>query len=266
MNNGNVTTLIFFHAHPDDEASQTAGTMVLAANRGDRVVVVFATAGEHGTMPTDLGPGETLAQRRRSEAEASARVLGTARVAWLGYQDSGMTGWAQNGNARSFAQAQLDHAARRLADILDEEDADVLVGYDFHGNYGHPDHVKVHAVTYRAAGLAARRPRVLEQTTNRDDAQRMAARAAALGVALDSEMLGDDGLPIGLPESEINWRVDVRHVLERKRAALAAHASQEDTQWMLALPEVAFDTWLGYEHYRENDHPGPMVDRWPFGH
>lgn len=262
---GNMSTLVFFHAHPDDEASQTAGTMILAAARGDRVVVVFATGGEHGTVPVDLGSEETIAQRRRHEAGESARVLGIARVAWLGYQDSGMTGWEQNGDASSFVQAEVDQAASRLAAILDEEDADVLIGYDWHGNYGHPDHIKVHAVTYRGAELARDRPRVLESTSNRDDIRRMAARAAALGLAAGAdEMVGDDGRPIGMPESEIGWRVDVRGVLARKREALAAHASQSDTRWMLSLPEEAFAAWMGYEYYRENGRPGPMVDGWPF--
>lgn len=260
-----MSTLVFFHAHPDDESSQTAGTMTLAAEQGDRVVVVFATSGEHGTVPADLAPDETVARRRQSEAQASARVLGVKRVAWLGYEDSGMTGWDQNEHPGSFVQADVDEAARRLADILDEEGADVLVGYDWHGNYGHPDHVRVHPVTYRAAELARRRPRVLEQTMNRDDMQRMAARATALGVDLGpGEMLGDDGLPVGLPESELGWRVDVRSVLDRKRAALAAHASQSDTQWMLSVPEEVFAAWLGYEHFREDCRPGPMVDGWPF--
>ena len=130
-----MSTLVFFHAHPDDEASQTAGSMVLAAERGHRVVVVFATGGEHGTVPEDLAPGETVAQRRRAEAQASARVLGIARVAWLGYHDSGMTGWPQNTDPLRFVQASLDQAGGRLAGILDEEDADVLVTYDWHGNY-----------------------------------------------------------------------------------------------------------------------------------
>lgn len=260
-----VSTLVFFHAHPDDEASQTAGTMMLAAERGHRVVVVFATGGEHGTVPEDLAPGETVAQRRRAEADASARILGIARVAWLGYHDSGMTGWSQNSDPLSFVQANLDLAGRRLADILDQEHADVLVTYDWHGNYGHPDHVKVHQVAYRAAQLASHPARVLEQTTNRDDMRRMAARAAALGIDSSfGEMVGDDGLPIGLPESEIGWRVDVSSVLDRKRAALAAHGSQSDTQWMLSVPPEAFRAWMGREYYREEGRPGPIVDGLPF--
>ena len=64
------------------------------------------------------------------------------RVAWLGYRDSGMTGWEQNTHDGAFHSADLDEAAGRLAAILDEEHADILVGYDWHGGYGHPDHVR----------------------------------------------------------------------------------------------------------------------------
>lgn len=239
--------------------------MRLAVDRGHRVVVVFATNGDHGTLPADLAPGETIVDRRRSEALAAAAVIGTHRVAWLDYSDSGMTGWEQNLDPDSFVQADLDEAAARLARILDEEDADVVIGYDWHGNYGHPDHIKVHQVTYRAAELAARRPRVLEQTNNQDDSRRAAARAKAAGMLPeDAELVGDDGLPMGMPESELGWRVDVTGLLDIKRAALAAHASQSDTQWMLSIPDEGFADWLGYEHFREEGHPGPMVVGWPF--
>lgn len=264
---GPVQTLVFFHAHPDDEASQTSGTMAMAAERGYRVVVVFATNGDHGTEPTDLAPGETIVDRRRAEALASAEVIGISRVAWLDYEDSGMTGWEQNSNTANFVQADLDEAAGRLAAILDDEDADVLIGYDWHGNYGHPDHIKVHHVAYRAAELAKRTPRVLEQSNNRDDAERMAARAVAFGIDIDinpEEMVGDDGLPMGLPESELNWRVDVTEMIDRKRAALAAHGSQSDTQWMLSMPEQIFAGWLGHEYFREQGNQAPIVDGWPF--
>ena len=106
-----MITLVFVHAHPDDEASQTSGSMARAAAEGHRVVVVFATGGEHGEAPDDLAPGETVVDRRRAEAEASARAIGTARVAWLGYADSGMTGWEQNTHEGAFHGADLDEAA-----------------------------------------------------------------------------------------------------------------------------------------------------------
>lgn len=90
---------------------------------------------------------------RRTETEASIAALGAHRVEFLGYKDSGMTGWEQNADSASFLQADLVEAAERLAVILREEDADVLTAYDWHGNSGHPDHIKVHDVGHAAADL-----------------------------------------------------------------------------------------------------------------
>ena len=112
---GAPLTVVFLHAHPDDEASQTAGTQRLLADAGHRVVVVYATNGDHGVAPEDLAPGETVVDRRRAEAEASAEVTGTQAVHWLGYADSGMTGWEQNAHETSFHSADPSAAAVRLA-------------------------------------------------------------------------------------------------------------------------------------------------------
>ena len=138
-----MATLVCFHAHPDDEVISTGGTIARAAAEGHRVVLDVATNGDHGEVPEDLGPDETLADRRRAETEASARVLGIARVVWLGYTDSGMTGWDQNDHPESFHRADPDEAGARLAEVLRAESADVLTIYDWHGNYGHPDHIAV---------------------------------------------------------------------------------------------------------------------------
>lgn len=251
-----VTTIVFLHAHPDDEASGSGGTMRLAADAGHRVVCVFATNGDHGTVPADLAEGETVVHRRRAEAEASAQVLGIARVEWLGYADSGMTGWEQNDHEESFHSADTDEAARRLAAILDDEDADVVVGYDWHGGYGHPDHVKVHHVVHRAAELAARRPRVLEGTINRDEMRRQYVAAREAGLVDDSadwdpDGPGDDGNPFGTPEVDLHWHVQVGAVIAVKRAALACHSSQEDVGWMLAMPEEHFAVAFGDEWFIE---------------
>lgn len=82
-------TLVAFHAHPDDEALLTSGTMARAAAEGHRVVLVVATDGELGLASTDFTAGGGLAAHRRAELEASAAVLGVARTEWLGYADSG---------------------------------------------------------------------------------------------------------------------------------------------------------------------------------
>ena len=262
-----VTTIVFLHAHPDDESTQTSGSMARASDAGDRVVVVYATNGDHGEAPGDLGPGETVADRRRGEAEVSAKATGTRRVAWLGYADSGMSGWEQNSATGALHTADIEEAAKRLARILDEEDADVLVGYDWHGNYGHPDHVKVHSIARRAAELAARRPRLLESTMNRDRMRvaRDARMAAGEEVEFDPDAPMDDGNPIGTPEAEISWQVDVSGFLAQRRAAVAAHVSQKtDTAWINEMPEAVFATVFGTEWYIEPGRSEPMQVGWPF--
>lgn len=259
-----VTTIVFFHAHPDDESSQTSGSMARASAEGHRVVVVYATNGDHGEVPDDLEPGETLVDRRRKEAAASARATGTHRVAWLDFVDSGMTGWEQNSDPASFHNAELDVAADRLVAILDEEDADIVTGYDWHGGYGHPDHIKVHQVLHRAADRAARRPRVLEVTMNRDAMRRMLAAAPpeARG-EFDPDGPADDGNPIGSPEAEIHWQVDVSEYLPNRRAAMQAHASQvTDIGMFMAMPPEVFSAMFGTEHYIEPGRPAGMRNGW----
>jgi LmbE family N-acetylglucosaminyl deacetylase len=261
-----MATIVFVHAHPDDEASQTSGSMARAVAEGHRVVVVFATNGDHGEPPVDLSDGETVVDRRRREALASAAVLGLHRVAWLGYADSGMNGWEQNHHDGSFFRADLDEAAGRLAALLDEESADVLVGYDWHGGYGHPDHVKVHVLVHRAAGLAGVRPRLLEATMNRDVMRQMFTLASAAGVSgseWDPDAPMDDGNPLGTPEAEIHWQVDVTDYLAQRRAALTAHASQTtDVGVMLAMPDEVFAVMFGTEHYIEPGREPGMRSGW----
>src|SRR6267378_2617782 len=173
-----MATLVSFHAHPDDEAIPTGGALAKAADAGHRVVIVFATRGEHGEVAEGfLDEGEELWQRREQECRRSADVLGAARVEFLGFVDSGMMGTPENDAPSSFWQADVDEAAKRLATILEDEGADVLTVYDEHGVYGHPDHIQVHRVGVRAAEIAGTK-NVFESTINRDHIRRMMEVAA----------------------------------------------------------------------------------------
>ena len=144
--------------------------------------MVIATNGAYGEVPEDLADGESLVDRRRAETARSAKALGVHRVEWLGYKDSGMTGWEQNNDPASFLQAPVEEAASRLAGILQEEHADVVTVYDWHGNYGHPDHIKVHTVGHRAAEIAGTKT-VFEATMNREHIVRLVEMARAGGCA-----------------------------------------------------------------------------------
>ncbi|MGH1494069.1 MAG: PIG-L deacetylase family protein, partial [Acidimicrobiales bacterium] len=116
-----MSTLVCFHAHPDDEALSTGGLMAKAAAAGHRVVLVMATKGEQGEpQPGVLDPGEKLWQRRMIELAESAELLGAEPPRYLEYEDSGMMGELTNKNEACFWQADVEEAAQRLAAILTE--------------------------------------------------------------------------------------------------------------------------------------------------
>jgi LmbE family N-acetylglucosaminyl deacetylase len=265
-------TLVCLHAHPDDECISTGGSMARAAGDGHRVVLIVATNGEFGEVPDDLEPEESLAMRRRAETEASARVLGIDRVEFLGYTDSGMTGWAGNDDPGSFHRADLDEAGARVAAILDDERADVFTIYDWHGTYGHPDHVQVHRVGRRAAEMAQHPVRTLEATANRDAMAELIAEARESDVEtdlgadeFDPGAPADDGNPFGEPESVITLRVDVSGQVDAKRASMRCHRSQiTDSSFFLDMPDEAFVLAFGVEWFIEHDRTPPYRTGWIF--
>jgi LmbE family N-acetylglucosaminyl deacetylase len=245
-----MATLVSFHAHPDDEAIPTGGTIAKAAKDGHRVILVFATKGEHGEVEDGfLDEGESLSDRRVQETNRSAEILGAQRVEFLGYVDSGMMGTPENDAPNSFWQADIDDAAQRLAGILTEEDADVLTVYDDHGVYGHPDHIQIYRVGVRAAELAGT-PGVYESTANRDQIRQGMLEARDAGVEMPGDLDPDAFSEFGVTEDEITTVVDVSDFLDVKKAAMRAHASQiAESSFFLSTPDEFFARGFGQEWY-----------------
>ncbi|WP_033337689.1 PIG-L deacetylase family protein [Catenuloplanes japonicus] len=311
-------TVVAFHAHPDDEALLTGGTLARAAAEGHRVVLVTATLGEAGlaaALPTAGG----LGGQRRDELMASAAALGCARVEVLGYRDSGMeaadaldagvagilddagsigariagspeTGGSGRNTAHAmipgraddrigsaeaartssgngarpgrFADAPVAEVAARLAALLREEDADVLIGYDARGGYGHPDHLQVHRVASAAARIAGT-PVLLEATVDRRALRPLLAVLRLAGRLMPRLPLGGAETAF-TPHEELTHAVDVRGHLRQKRAALRAHASQttggrglRTVAALAALPGPLFAAVAGREWFTE---PGSARD------
>jgi LmbE family N-acetylglucosaminyl deacetylase len=243
-----MSTVLFFHAHPDDEAIATAGTMASLSDQGHRVILVTATRGELGEIPDDLVAGESLADRRFTELQEACRIIGVHRQTYLDYLDSGMAGEPTNERAGCFAAADVDQAARDLAEILKEESVDVLVTYDEHGGYGHPDHIQVHRVGMRAAEIVGT-PAVYLSTINRDFVASLADSFASAD--WEPPEGSTDGLDtMGEPAARITTHVDVSDWIGPKRQAMAAHASQiGETSFFLSMPPEIFATVWGTEWY-----------------
>ena len=121
-------TLLGVWAHPDDEAYLSAGLMAAARQRGDRVVIVTATLGEHGTSDPAAWPPRRLARLRRRELCASLAALGVHEVRLLGFEDG--------------TCATIDGTAA-IADHIADVEPDRIVTFGPDGITAHPDHCAV---------------------------------------------------------------------------------------------------------------------------
>ncbi|MGL5852832.1 MAG: PIG-L deacetylase family protein [Phycicoccus sp.] len=265
-------TLVAFHAHPDDEALLTAGTMAKAAAQGHRVVHVLATDGGAGLAADELRRHGGLGSLRLAEAQRAATALGVARVEWLGYADSGSGAEPEPDGVgvTRFCRAPVEEAAGRLAAVLRAERADALLSYDANGGYGHRDHVRVHQVGARAAAIAGT-PRVLEATVPRDAIVR-ALRAAARVYRFPDEFDPASFDHAFSARADITHRVDVRAHIAAKRAAMRAHASQttgggassagpgrqtgdRTLAALLRIPRPLYNLVFGREWFRDPSRP-----------
>lgn len=247
--NGTPRTLVFVHAHPDDEALLTSGTMARAAAEGNRVVLVVATDGSAGLASSQFA-GD-LATTRMAEVAESAAALKVTRTVSLGYVDSGLNGDV----AAGFAHTGRFTVAKAIAAVCDEEQADVLVGYDPAGGYGHPDHLHVHRSVRAASVLCTRPPRVFEATLPREPIARAVHAASWLRLTPDGFTPAEFDRS-WTPGAQITHRVNVRAYLPAKLAALRAHASQASADGsvrtlavLTRLPSPIQSVLLGTEYY-----------------
>jgi N-acetyl-1-D-myo-inositol-2-amino-2-deoxy-alpha-D-glucopyranoside deacetylase len=217
--------VLFVHAHPDDETISTGGTIAVLVARGAHVTVITCTRGERGeVIPPALahleGSGAELALRRERELEKALgalgvsdhRYLGSDRARWSGnpvrtYRDSGMK-WGLDGaepadTVDDFAltKAEFGEVAADIAAVIADVQPDAVISYDSNGGYGHPDHIVAHEASRRAAEIMGVAFYAIETGAGVES-------ASATGLANDLVV------------------VDVREVLDKKRAALMAHETQ----------------------------------------
>jgi len=260
-------TFLAVHAHPDDEASSTGGVYPLLHDQGIRTVLVTCTNGECGDALDGAKPdadhhdGDAVAELRRVELDDAVKILGIDRLVRLGYRDSGMMGWPQNADPDSFWAADVNDAAKRLAEIIMEERPQVIVTYNEIGFYGHPDHIQANRITLAALELIDYEPTLYynaipdsvmaiyrarweeEDRLKREEDEKK-------GIVRAPEPEPEEPLNMGTPDDKIGARVDVSTTNSRKFDALAAHASQiSDSFWMK----------MGKEQFME-----VMVNEWFF--
>jgi LmbE family N-acetylglucosaminyl deacetylase len=198
-------TLMGIWAHPDDEAYLTAGLMARFRQRGDRVVVVTATLGEHGTADPATWPPGRLAARREGELHASLLTLGVEEVRLLGLEDG------------RCAEHDLTDV---IAGHIDDVEPDLIVTFGPDGITGHPDHVAVHHWA-TAARADARPGAALWYPTFTPDFHRQ------WGELNERIGLWGGAEPPCTRRAEVVHSLTLpNHLMEQKFASLQAHRSQ----------------------------------------
>jgi LmbE family N-acetylglucosaminyl deacetylase len=272
-------TLMAVHAHPDDESSSTGGVFARYAAEGIDTVLVTCTNGEYGDGPGHLKPDEEghdpqqVAKTRLAELDVAVEELGIAHLEVLGFHDSGMDDWRFKHDDDAFAQLPVEEGVRRVVALFEEYRPDVVVTYHDNGGYNHPDHLQAHRVTVAAYEQTAIPSKLYFIARRRRDWDRMRAALLERGIDaptplqhLDAEQRRQWEERMAAVEQLITTTVDTSAVAERKRRALAAHASQLDESWWVKLPPDAIPDLFGEESFiRAYDRTGaPLPETNPF--
>ncbi len=257
-------TMMAVHAHPDDEASSTGGVLAAYSARGIQTVVVTCTNGEFGDAPGGVKPGQdghdehAVARHRLAELRESCAILGVTHLELLGYHDSGMPEWDYKDRPDAFCNIPQAEVAARLTALIERYRPQVLITYDDHGLYQHPDHVHA-SVCAQAAFASSGIPAKLYLSAIRGSDWRKlwdALRDAGVDVPNFEETPEARQQAIEA-EQRITTTVDIRGVLDRKRDALYAHGSQIAESWFTKIPrEVAEDTFGRESFIRASDTTG----------
>ena len=215
-----MTVLLVVVAHPDDETFGTGSVIANAADAGAHVVVCCATRGEAGedTSGTTSSRDE-LARVREGELRAAAKVLGAADVILLDFADSGMQGEMP---PSALAAVEIGRVIDDVAAVIRRVQPDVVVTFDYDSIEDHRDHVRIGQATteafHRVASPAAR---LYHWTLVREQMDRWLAEMKELG---QLEMYVE--MELGRPHHEFTTVVDVSHVMDTRRAAIAEHRTQ----------------------------------------
>ncbi len=254
-----VLTLMAVHAHPDDEASG-GGILAAYADQGIRVVVVTCTNGEFGDAPGGIKPGQdghdptAVARQRLAELDESAQILQISALETLGYHDSGMEDWEYKARPDAFCNVPLDVVSGRIAELITKYRPQVLVSYDDAGAYQHPDHVHASLAAQAAAAATGIPAKVYLSTMKGSNWRKIwdALREAGEEVPNwdnDSPEAQERARRALESEARITSTIDIRAVLDRKRAALFAHGSQINDSWFSKLPVEIAEQAFGYEYF-----------------
>jgi N-acetyl-1-D-myo-inositol-2-amino-2-deoxy-alpha-D-glucopyranoside deacetylase len=264
-------SLLAVLAHPDDEIFH-GGMLAHLADRGARVTLVCATNGEAGKPHPSVGPVDDLGALRVEELELSCLRLGIEPPILLGFHDSARKERQRHDDPHALANVDMLDVEAALRGVIADAKPHVVMTFEPHGGYYHPDHVAIQRATtaafFSSSVMGGEAPERLFYGTMLRDVFRTFADASRGRGILD----GLDPDVFATAPEMIAVSFDARPYLERKLAAMTAHRSAFGlTLEMLTNPPSgaahmlrAFRPVLEREVFVLGGTRG-RVSRWPLG-
>jgi N-acetyl-1-D-myo-inositol-2-amino-2-deoxy-alpha-D-glucopyranoside deacetylase len=224
MTSSRRASLLAVFAHPDDEIFH-GGTLMYFSQRGVRVTLACATNGEAGKVHPSVGTVSDLGELRVEELRVSCDRLGIDPPVLLGFHDSARGERQRHDDPRALANVDMLEVEAAIRRVIEEVRPHVILTFDPHGGYYHPDHLAVQRATtaafFSSGAMGAIAPARLFYTTMLSEVFR--------GLALKSRGRGIvDGLDADVfataPEM-IAVSFDAASFVKQKFLALAAHRS-----------------------------------------
>jgi len=207
-------------AHPDDESFTAAGALALAHDAGRAVRLLLLTRGEAGNP--DRTPDLDLADRREEEMRCAAAKIGMDEVTVADHPDG------------HLSEVLFSTLVDEIAAWLGDRKPNAVITFGAHGVTNDADHVVVGAATRWAVERLAE--------------SGMAPHAVYVVAPVFGP--GQRRYDLSPEEGAASHRIDITGVAGRKLAALACHASQQDTAEEIAELRAALDRdGVVYEGY-----------------
>lgn len=217
-------SLLAVFAHPDDEAFSSGGTLAHYASLGVDVNLVCTTRGEAGKITDPNLTIEDLGRHREAELRAACEALGINPPVFLGYRDSGRLERLRKDDPLASINADPREIEAKVREQIEHFAPQVILTFDPHGGYDHPDHIVAHRATLDAffsSGHLPNAPQRLFYTAIPIEGLR--AWIEAPGGPMTPGMTAE---VYGVSDATIAVRNDVGAFEEHKMAALKAHGSQ----------------------------------------
>jgi N-acetyl-1-D-myo-inositol-2-amino-2-deoxy-alpha-D-glucopyranoside deacetylase len=258
-------SLLIVLAHPDDEIFH-GGVLAHLSERGVRVTLVCATDGEAGRAHPSVGPVDDLGALRVEELKLSCTRLGLEPPVLLRFHDSARKERQRRNDPHALANVDMLDVEAALRGIIADVKPHVIVTFEPHGGYYHPDHVAIQRATtaafFSSGALGGDAPERLFYATMLRDVFRVFAEASRGRGILDG--LEPDVFASAAEMVAVTF--DARCYMERKLSALAAHRSAfgvtPETMNEFAPMLRAFRPVLEREVFLLAGARGP-VPRWP---